>query len=134
MPRLSILFIRTSFLYLLLGVTFGALLLTAKAMPGWGWAWTLFGAHVELMAYGWMLQFVLGIAFWALPRYLRPPKRGDERPVWGVWIAMNSGILLILLDTWFHLPGGYETGTGLQVVAVLLFAFHAWPRVKPLGW
>ncbi len=133
MPRLSIWFIRTSFFHLFLGVTFGALLLTAKAIPDWGWAWTLFGAHVELMAYGWMLQFVLGIAFWALPRYLHPPKRGDERPVWAVWIAINTGILLILLATWFHLPGGYEIGTGLQAVAVLLFALHAWPRVKPLG-
>ena len=133
MPRLSIWFLRSSFIYLVIGVTFGALILTAKALPSWGWAWTYFGSHIELMAYGWMMQFVLGIAFWALPRYLKPPKRGDERPVWVAWGLINLGVLGIVVAPWLHLPWLHTLGALAQAMAVLLFALHAWPRIKPLG-
>ena len=133
MPRLSVWFVRSSFLHLILGVTFGALMLTAKAEPAWGWAWTLFQSHIEVIAYGWMLQFVMGIAFWALPRYKNPPKRGDERPIWMAWVLINVGVWLIALSPWLGGSWARTVGVGCELLAVTLFAVHAWPRVKPLG-
>jgi hypothetical protein len=133
MPRLSVWYVRTSFLHLVLGLTFGALMLTAKGAPGWGWAWAFFPVHIELIAYGWMLQFALGIAFWALPRYKEPPKRGDERPVWLAWALINLGVIAIALAPWMGGDWLRIAGGLAEALAVLLFALHAWPRVKPLG-
>ena len=133
MPRLSVWYVRTSFLHLMLGVTYGALMLTAKAAPDWAWAWRLFPSHIEQIAFGWMLQFAMGIAFWALPRYLHPPKRGDERPVWAAWVLLNIGVLLLALSPWLTGDWTRLAGGLAQVLAVVLFAVHAWPRIKPLG-
>jgi len=133
MPRLSAWYIRASFLHLTLAVTYGALILTAKAVPGWGWSWMLFPSHIEEMAYGWMLQFVLGIAFWALPRYKHGPKRGDERPIWAAWGLLNLGIVLLTFDPWIGIGWIRSAGSMAEVLAVVIFTISAWPRIKPLG-
>ncbi len=133
MPRLSIWYIRAAFVHLALGATFGALLLTSKALPAWGWAWAWLPSHIELMAYGWMMQFALGVAFWALPRYLEPPKRGDERPAWAAWALINLGVLLLAYGPALGLGWARSVGGAFQAVAVILFAWSAWPRIKPIG-
>ncbi len=133
MPRLSVWYVRTSFLHLALAVTYGALILTAKAAPGWGWAWRLFPSHIEQIAYGWMLQFAMGVAFWALPRYKEEPKRGDERPVWAAWALINLGVVLLALAPWLGDDWMRFAGGAAEALAVILFAVHAWPRIKPLG-
>lgn len=133
MPRLSIWYLRASFLNLVLGITFGALMLSAKAFPAWSWAWAYFPAHIEMMGYGWMMQFAMGIAFWALPRFLKPPKRGDERPAWLAWVLLNSGVVLIVLAPYPPLSWLRSAGVLAEFLAVVFFALYAWPRIKPLG-
>lgn len=133
MPRLSVWYLRAAFVHLALGVTFGALILTAKALPAWGWAWAWFPSHIELMAYGWMMQFALGIAFWALPRYLKPPKRGDERPAWAAWALINLGVLLLAYRPALGLDWARAAGGAAEALAVFMFVLYIWPRVKPLG-
>ena len=49
MPRLSRLAIRAALLYLLLGFTFGGLMLLNKGIPLAPWAWRLLPAHVEFL-------------------------------------------------------------------------------------
>ena len=133
MPKLTVWYLRAAFVHLALGVTFGALMLTGRALPSWGWAWAWFPSHIELMAYGWMMQFALGIAFWALPRYLKPPKRGDERPAWAAWALINLGVALLAYGPMLGLDWARAAGGAAEALAVLMFAIYAWPRVKPLG-
>ncbi len=133
MPKLTVWYLRAAFVHLTLGVTFGALMLSAKALPAWGWAWAWFPSHIELMAYGWMMQFALGIAFWALPRYLKPPKRGDERPAWGAWALINLGVVLLAYGPVLGLDWARSAGGAAEALAVILFALYVWPRIKPLG-
>ena len=108
-------------------------MLTAKALPDWGWAWGLFPSHIEMMAYGWLMQFAMGIAFWALPRYLHAPKRGDERPAWAAWALLNTGVVIIVFAS--YLPWGWPklAGASFETLAVVLFAMYAWSRIKPVG-
>jgi heme/copper-type cytochrome/quinol oxidase subunit 1 len=133
MPKLTILYLRAAFVHLLVGISFGAFMLTAKAVPSWGWAWAWFPSHIELMAYGWMMQFGLGIAFWALPRFLRAPKRGNERPAQVAWWLINAGVLLLAFGPQLGISWARAAGSLAQALAILLFAIHAWPRIKPLG-
>jgi hypothetical protein len=133
MPRLTVWYLRAAFVHLALGATFGALMLSAKAAPSLAWAWAWFPSHIELMAYGWMMQFALGVAFWALPRYLKPPKRGDVRPAWVAWGLINGGVLLLAYGPMLGMEWTRTAGAVAESLAVLLFALHAWPRVKPLG-
>src|SRR3972149_7028923 len=91
MPRLSRLAIRAALVYLLLGFTFGVLMLLNKGTPLASWAWRLLPAHVEFLLIGWTAQFILGVGFWILPRFSRGPARGNQVVAGPATGAVKSG-------------------------------------------
>ena len=130
MPRLSRWMIRATFLYLLLGFSFGALLLAHKGVPyaPWLWAWRL--AHIEFLLMGWILQLTMGMAFWILPRFWQRPRRPNEGYAAVAFVLLNLGIWLVVAGTTFR-AGNWALLTGriVEVGAVVCFAWHAWKRV-----
>jgi len=133
-PRLSVCIIRTALLYLGVGFTLGALILFQKGVSYAGGVWRLLGMHMEFLLAGWTVQLALGVAFWILPRYLRGAPRGDERLVWAAYLLLNLGVLSVGFGTWLGAPGVVPLlGRGAEFAAALLFALHAWPRVKSHG-
>ena len=133
MPRLSVWFVRTALLYLGAGFTLGALILFQKGVPYSSAVWQLLPMHYEFLLIGWTLQLAMGVAFWILPRYLHGAARGDERLVWLAYILLNVGVLGAGMSAWLGLPGGVLAGRAAELLAALLFAFQAWPRIKPQG-
>jgi cbb3-type cytochrome oxidase subunit 1 len=131
MPRLTVWFIRASLVYLFLGFTFGGLLLFHKGIPLHPMLWRLLPAHIEFVMFGWTAQLIMGMGFWILPRFSKPPLRGNEKLAWGAFFSINAGIavlalpLLGLTNAWLDLLGRV-----MEVTGVILFAAHAWPRVK----
>lgn len=134
MPRLSVWYIRASLLYLLIGFTFGSLLLFNKGLPLHPLIWGLLAAHIETLLFGWTVLLVMGMAFWILPRFPKPPVRGNENLAWGAFILVNMGIVCLALGS-FLSGGAWLTlaGRAVEAVGVLAFAAHAWPRVKGFG-
>lgn len=132
MPRLSCWFVRAALLYLAIGFSLGALLLAHK---GLGWSplwWRWLPAHIEFLMIGWTGQLILGVAFWILPRF-----GGSRRREGAAWLAfglINLGVLLagwgpvLAAPTWVVLAGRLA-----ELAAMAAFAFHAWPRIKPIG-
>jgi hypothetical protein len=94
----------------------------------------LLPSHIEFVLFGWVVQLVMGMAFWILPRFSKLPIRGNEKLAWGAFILVNSGIWLIVLAS-FGLGSHWLTLTGraAESAGVLAFAMHAWPRVKGVG-
>ncbi len=131
MPRLSVLAVRAALVYLLIGFTFGALLLANKGISLGGWIWDLLPAHVEFLLVGWTAQLILGVGFWILPRY-PGGGRGDEDLARLALICLNAGVLLVAAST---IGMGFvllaPAGRVLEGLAALLFAQHAWGRVRP---
>ena len=130
MPRLSQWLIRTALIYLLLGFTVGALLLTHKGIPFhpalWGWLPT----HIEFLLMGWTVQLTMGVAFWILPRYWKKPRRPRALLAYIAFILLNFGIWLVVAGTTFHAgPGVLLGGRVVEVGAILFFALHVWNRV-----
>lgn len=134
MPRLSIWFIRSSLLYLALGFTFGGLLLFNKGLPLSPFLWRLLPFHIEFVLFGWMVQLVMGMAFWILPRFPNNPIRGNEKIVWGAYVLVNTGIwCVVLASLWQGSQWLALIGRAAESAGVLAFATHAWPRVKGVG-
>jgi hypothetical protein len=134
MPRLSIWFIRTSLVYLVLGFTFGGLLLINKGFPLYPYLWSLLPSHIEFVLFGWTVHLVMGMAFWILPRFSKPPVRGNENLAWGAFILINAGIWSLVLASFG--PGGQWVtlaGRVVEAIGILAFVIHAWPRVKGVG-
>ena len=159
MPPLSVWLIRAACVHLALGFTFGGLLLFHKGVPLHPLLWRLLPLHIESVLIGWTLQLAMGVAFWALPRYTLGPSRGggsaaernvrqlaaarfsnapvargDERPVVFAFALLNTGVLAVMAGSllaeveWLVL-----VGRAAELIAALLFARHAWPRVKVWG-
>lgn len=139
MPRLSVLFVRTSLLYLAVGVTLGSPILWHKATGTQPLAWRLLPAHQEIVLMGWLLQLAMGVAYWILPRRRIDgrPTRGRERAAWTAFALVNIGLAAVALSP--QLPNAvlqtaaFALGRLAEATAVGLFVWHAWPRIKAAG-
>jgi cbb3-type cytochrome oxidase subunit 1 len=132
--RLSVWTVRTAMLYLAIGFLLGALMLFQKGVPVEG-AWLrLLPLHIEFVLMGWTLQLAMGVAFWILPRFSREPRYGQQRLGWIAYALLNLGVLSAGLGQWLQTQPLIPTlGRGLEILAVISFALHAWPRIKPAG-
>lgn len=135
MPKLSVWMVRAALLHMGAGFLFGALVLHHKGIPIYPWTWRLLGPHVELMVLGWTMQFVMGMAFSALPRFSNTSPKRYGATAWG-WLAfvlLNGGVCLGAWGGWAGEDALALLGRLLVLGAVLAFARMIWPRVKPLG-
>ena len=130
MPRLSVWSLRLSLLYLISGFSLGALMLANKGEPFAAWAWSLLPVHIEVLVFGFVIQFAMGMGYWILPRY-PGGSRGTEWVVWASIGLLNAGLWLVSASAWFSLPGGWTAlGHALEGVAALLFAAQMWRRIR----
>lgn len=130
MPRLSQWYIKIAFGYLLAGFTVGALLLAHKGQPLHPALWSLLPAHIEWLLMGWVAQLTLGMAFWIMPRFWKPPRRGNTTGAYVAVVLLNAGILLASMGPVFRLsPWALIIGRALEVVAAVAFAHAIFPRV-----
>ncbi|MEO7986794.1 MAG: cbb3-type cytochrome c oxidase subunit I [Gemmatimonadales bacterium] len=134
MPRLSVLMIRTSLLYLAAGFLAGALMLANRGVPFAEWVYRLRPVHIEFLLLGWTVQLALGMAFWILPRFRSGRERGREELAWGAFALLNAGVLGTAIGGATGAPAIVALlGRSAEGLAALTFALHAWPRVKIFG-
>lgn len=134
MPKLSVWMVRCSLIYMGIGYLFGSLLLFHKGVPIDSWAWRLLNPHMELMTFGWVMQFIMGTAFWILPRFPNRERRyGNVRLGWSGFILLNTGVLLTTLSGWLAQSHLALLGRLILLVSTLIFVRLTWARVKPFG-
>ncbi len=131
MPRQTVWFIRASLIYLIVGFTLGALILAQKGRLYDANVWLLLPIHMEFLLAGWMLQLVLGMAFWIFPRFGVGATRGRENWISISFALLNLGILLAVLQIW--LPAALLVGRLAETAGILLYIAGSWARVKPLA-
>lgn len=121
--------IRSSLIYLMIGLSIGFLLLINKAWLIHPALWFLLPAHIELMIFGWIIQFTLGVAYWILPRVLETKGRGNVKLAWLMLIFLNAGILLVISSGFY--PGFKLALAGRisETLSVILFIGLHWNRV-----
>ncbi|MBI2917822.1 MAG: hypothetical protein HYY01_07480 [Chloroflexi bacterium] len=128
MPRASAWFVRSAFLYLLVGFSLGALLLFYKGTGFLPQVWRLLPAHAEVLLMAWLVQLAMGVGYWILPR--PGGKRGGAALVWVVFGVFNAGVWLAVAGQVMGLPLLTWLGRLGELVAVVLFVAHAWRRLR----
>jgi small-conductance mechanosensitive channel len=117
-----------------IGFLFGSLLLHHKGIPLYIWIWQLRDPHIEMMIFGWTIQFVMGIAFFILPRFSeRNTRYGAEHLGWWSFYLINAGVALTALADWYSHDALALIGRILVFSAIVSFSIMIYPRVKPLG-
>ncbi len=128
MPPLSVIWIRLSLLYLTAGSTLGAWLLAAKG--GNGFPDSLRNVHREIMLAGWILQLVMGTAYWILPRVRGERGRVLEARI--AFVLLNAGILSATAGHGLAQSTLVAAGHFLYAAGAVSFARHAWPRISSI--
>lgn len=138
MPRLSQHFTRAAMFNLIVGFTFGALMLSNKGIPIHPSLWKLLPAHIEILLFGWTLQLAFGVAFWIAPRFLDSTQqvnklpRGNETGAWIALVLLNAGVWLVALGAATAAPPVVIfLGRAAELGAAIAFGLHIWPRIVP---
>jgi heme/copper-type cytochrome/quinol oxidase subunit 1 len=134
MPKLSVWLLRAALIHMGIGFFFGAMILQHKGIPIYDLAWKLLNPHIELMVFGWTMQFVMGVAFFALPRFSgRESRYGATYLGWWSFVLLNIGVTVTAAARWFGIGGYALCGRVLVTLGVLLYVMMMWSRVKPLA-
>jgi hypothetical protein len=134
MPTLSRYFVRSALIYLGIGFTLGAFILSAKAgfVDARLWAWL--PMHMVILIDGWLIQLTMGVGYWILPR-IQGSDRGRSFWAWASFALFQLGLALTLLTLstlWFPaIQSLFAPAVILQTVGVVFFAIHAYPRIHP---
>jgi len=130
MPAHSRAFVRTGLAWLALGMGLGVAL-ALRPLPG-GWF-----VYLHLLTVGWTTNLIFGVALWLFPRQGPPHPYGHPLLAWGIYGALNGGLLLRGVAEPLHLAGHggpwgvlLALGGGLMVLAGVAFARALWPRVR----
>ena len=130
-------YIKTAFVFLLLGMLLGGYLTFEVNVRGRGAPWPLVTAHVHLLLVGFVLMLIVGVATWMFPR----PARDDRR--YRPWVAeliywlLTVSTAIRALGELGSAAAGVRGGSVLaalggfgQVAATLAFVGNMWVRVR----
>jgi hypothetical protein len=137
MPLLTRCFIKAGLLYFVVALSMAVLLM---AQPLLKLPVSLSGlqpVYLHLFMVGWVLQLIIGAAYWMFPKQSREQPRGSERLGWMVFITLNLGLLLRavgepLVASFPEMRAGWllVVSAALQLLAGLGFIANTWSRVK----
>jgi cbb3-type cytochrome oxidase subunit 1 len=130
-------YIKTSFVFLLLGVFLGGYIAIAQFVRGTYPPPLLITAHAHLLLVGFLLMIVMGVATWMFPR----PGKDDARyrpglaeaVYWTVTLATAlraAAEIASTLGPWPPLRLAVAAGGLGQVLGTGLFVLNMWWRVR----
>jgi cbb3-type cytochrome oxidase subunit 1 len=136
-PPLVRRYIKTSFVFLALGLLLGGWIVVAEFVAGDYPPRILITAHVHLLLVGFMLMIVMGVATWMFPR----PARDDVRYRPGLaeavyWVMTAATAVRAAAEVASGVAGTpalrvVVAAGGLgQLAGALLFVINMWARVR----
>ena len=134
MLRLHQLFIKTGLLFLLLGTTLGAFLQVREAF-GVGMSFKVMTIHLHLMAIGFVLMLIMGVAYWMFPRPSGETSREAARDplAWSSYFLLVPGLLLRAVGYRLLSPAPARVmlllSAALQAGGIFCFVLAIWKRV-----
>lgn len=136
MPPLTRWFVKTSFIYLILALIAGLLLILQSTFT-WNFPGGLFPIYIHLFVLGWLTQLIFGVVYWMFPKLSNEKPRGNESLGWWTYGLLNFGLLLRVIaepiqSTQPNTFSGWTlvAAAVLQFLAGLAFVINSWGRVK----
>jgi hypothetical protein len=133
MPVHSARLVRAALLWFAAGTLLGALLLAAKGWPALGPLYVLRPVHREIVLVGWLVQLVVGVATWILPRLPGRARDADAGWAGAVLVLLNAGVLLAAAGAGGGGPRLLVLGRAAELAAVVLVLVSLWPRARAYG-
>lgn len=133
-------FVKTSIIFLALGILTGLYMTYTKYITGEGFSYDIQTAHTHIILVGSVMMMIMGVAIWFFPRPQKDDKRYNPDLVMVVYWLMASAtfgrFVFQMLKGFFliDLLNILIAATSfLQVAAMMLFFHQIWGRIRPLG-
>lgn len=133
-------FIKTSILFLLLGILTGLYMSISKYILNIGYSQELISAHTHLILVGSVMMMIMGVALWFFPRAEKDDKRYNPDLILITYWLMTIGTGLRFI---FQVTSNFVISDLLrilialssivQVIAMILFFYSMWGRIRPVG-
>ena len=136
MPPLTRWFVKSSFIYLVLALIAGLLLIIQSTFK-WTVPAGIFPVYIHLFVLGWLTQLIFGVVYWMFPKYSKEKPRGSEMLGWWTYALLNLGLLLRVIAEPIQAVHPYPlsgwtlvAAAVIQFLAGLTFVINSWGRVK----
>ncbi|MEM4658759.1 MAG: cbb3-type cytochrome c oxidase subunit I [Candidatus Methanosuratincola sp.] len=140
MFELSRRYIKTGFLFFVIGLILGFyMMVKIYVLSSWP-SRALITAHVHVILFGFVISLIMGVAIWMFPRRrdeVRYSPSIAEAVYWLLTLGTISRflgeVLLSLLSPALWLKAAILIGGSAQMLAGILFVYNMWSRVRPVG-
>ena len=133
-------FIKTSVVFLFVGILTGLYMSFAKYIYQTGYTQELISAHTHIILVGSVMMMIMGVALWFFPR----PEKNDKRYNPGLilivyWlISISTGLRFVfqVIGSIYFIPWlniVIPVFSSLQVLAMILFFYSIWGRIRAVG-
>ena len=133
-------FIKTSIAFLVLGIITGLYMSYSKYFFNSGNTQELISAHVHVILVGSVMMMIMGVALWFFPRAEKEDKKYNPDLILVTYWLMTASTLLRFV---FQIVAGFifikwlnvliAITSTFQVIAILLFFYSMWGRIRPVG-
>ena len=139
MDKHTIMFIKSSLIYLILGVTLGLALTLKSFVWAPGWFEYLPVVHGHLLLFGCVMMLIFGVAYHILPRFSGKQLHSVKLAVCHFWFS-NIGLIGMLIFFPLLWKGGEDVfAVGLfisglfAVIGVYIFIYNIWKSMAKLS-
>ena len=133
-------FIKTSLAFLVLGILTGLYKSFAKYIYQTGFTQELISAHTHLILVGSVMMMIMGVALWFFPRPEKDDKNYNPNLIsityWILTIATALRFAFQVAASFyfiFWVNTSIVIFSSLQVVAIILFFYSMWGRIRAVG-
>ncbi len=133
-------FIKTSIIFLIVGILTGLYMSYGKYVLNEGYSLEIASAHTHLILVGSVMMMIMGVALWFFPRPTKDDKRYNHDLILAAyWVMATSTALRFISQValgfsyqkWLSVS--VSIFSALQVVAIILFFYSIWGRIRSVG-
>jgi heme/copper-type cytochrome/quinol oxidase subunit 1 len=139
MFELSRRYIKTGFIFFIVGLLLGLHMIISKYILG-NWPSPQFiTAHVHVLLFGLIISIIMGVAMWMFPRPQSEEHYSPKLAEIIYWLLTLGTLIRFICEvtspyvTWIVLNWLIVLASVSQVLAGLLFVYNVWTRVRPVG-
>lgn len=133
-------FIKTSIIFLIIGILTGIYMSFEKHLLSAGVLPELVSAHTHIILVGSVMMMIMGVALWFFPRAEKGDKKYSPSLIlftyWTMTVSTSLRFIFQIISTFIYLDLleiGITIFSVFQVTAIILFFYTMWGRIRAVG-
>lgn len=133
-------FIKTSIIFLIIGILTGLYMSVSKYIFNKGYSQELISAHTHSILVGSVMMMIMGVALWFFPRAEKNDKRyNPDFILTSYWLMTTGTAARYVFQVMYNfiisefLRISISVSSVIQVIAMILFFYSMWGRIRPVG-